>query len=166
MSARAARIAKRERMPAHGSSMFPFVPAGSTLELRARTERAVRVGDIVCYPGPHGEVIAHRVLACDHATHTERVWITRGDALDAMERIPESAIGWVVERVSRGRFGYRTDGLLGRALARIAVRRGLAYRASARAARIAVRARRVRHARRLTSCAAKRGPRSRPRPDR
>ena len=137
---------RRERMPAHGASMFPFVPAGSMLGLRPRGERAVETGDIVCYPGSRGEVVAHRVLArrpafC--ATAQGPVWITRGDALRGEEHVAESAIAWVVDQVEHRGFSYRTDGLIGRLCARIAVRRGALYFACTHLAHLAVRLRRA-----------------------
>lgn len=126
--------------------MFPFVPAGSVLALRPRDERPIAIGDIVCYPARNGEIVAHRVVArapASLATPDRPAWITRGDATAAEECIAESAIAWVVEYVEHRDFRYRTDGAMGRALARVAGRRGALYRACTKLARGALRVRRV-----------------------
>lgn len=134
---------RRECMPAQGGSMFPFVPAGSMLGLRPRDERPIEVGDIVCYPAANGDLVAHRVVACVRerasAGGDEPCWIVRGDAGGTQERIAERAIAWVVDQVEHRGVRYRTDGAIGRALARIAVQRGAPYLACTQFARGALR---------------------------
>lgn len=126
--------------------MFPFVPAGSLLALRPRDERPIAIGDIVCFPAADGEIVAHRTVARAPLTAEnahDPAWITRGDAAGTEEHIAESAIAWVVEHVEHRGVRYRTDGTLGRALARIAVERGRLYLACAKLARGALRIRRA-----------------------
>lgn len=155
----------RDRIVLHadGASMFPFVPTGSELALVRRDERAVTVGDVVCFPNAEGAIVAHRVVACA-ASHADQTcgpsWIVRGDAIGAAELVPDAAIAWIVTHVRRGRVRYRTDGALGVWLARVAVRRGATYRACHRLARVAVWLRRLARGpagRRVTSsCATRR----------
>lgn len=124
----------RETIPATGSSMFPFVPAGSLLSLSDRGSRAVEVGDIVCYPAPSGELVAHRVVAVEVGPNG--AWLTtRGDAVGRAERIEPAAVAWIVDRVDHAWLRYETRGAAGRVFARIAVRRGAAFRVVTRAAR-------------------------------
>lgn len=104
-----------------GSSMFPFVPSGSTLELAALRDEA-RVGDIVAYVGRSG-VIAHRVVAVDRTGAHPRYEL-RGDAQDFSEAVDQQALAYRVTRVTYGRVSYATSGWVGRGLARLAVRRG------------------------------------------
>lgn len=126
----------RETIPTTGSSMFPFVPAGSVLSLSDRRSRSVEVGDIVCYPAPSGELVAHRIVAVEHGPNG--AWLTtRGDAGGRAERIEPDAVAWIVDRVEHSWLRYETRGATGRVLARIAVRRGAAYRVVTSAARLA-----------------------------
>lgn len=107
--------------------MFPFVPAGSVLSLRLQGERPIGLGDIVCYPGRGGELVAHRVIAIEAGARG--TWLTiRGDAVEEQERIELGAVGWLVERVEHRWLRYDTASLAGRTLARVAVRRGGIHR--------------------------------------
>lgn len=126
----------RETILATGSSMFPFVPAGSVLTLRARGERLLELGDIVCYPATTGELVAHRVVAIEYPG--DDAWLTtRGDANGLEDRIEVGAVAWIVERVEHRWLCYDTDGLTGRTFARVARRRGTLYRAARLAGRLA-----------------------------
>ena len=127
-------------LPATGSSMFPFVLAGSVLHLRTRGTRAIRIGDIVCHPDRTGQLVAHRVRSVSNDGN--RTWLTtRGDALEQEERLPSEAIAWVVERVEHRWLRYDTGGLLGRTLSRVAIRHRALHRAATLAARALRRAR-------------------------
>ena len=128
-----------ETLPAAGSSMFPFVPTGSVLHLRSPNERTIRVGDIVCHSDRAGQLVAHRVLAVHDAADGARL-VTRGDALDQLDRVALDAIAWRVARVERGAIGYDTDGLIGRALSHIAIRHRQVHRTTMRTARLLGRA--------------------------
>jgi signal transduction histidine kinase len=116
--------------------MFPFVPSNSLLHVTAPDRSSIRPGDVVCYPGARA-VIAHRVVRVE-AGPTERVFVTRGDAIEGDERVPEHAVGYVVTRVEHRWFAYDLDGWFGRAAASIALQRGLPLRIISRAASIAV----------------------------
>ncbi|HEY2735422.1 MAG TPA: HAMP domain-containing sensor histidine kinase, partial [Polyangiales bacterium] len=114
--------------------MFPFIPSGSSLHLRAGCE-SIAIGDVVAYSLASSEgLIAHRVMriAPDEC-------VVRGDAQTDEEVIARSAIAYVVTRVDHRRFAYDTGGRVGRLLARIALRRGIAFHLLARLARVALR---------------------------
>ena len=85
---------------ARGGSMFPFVPSNSLLHVMAPDRDSIRPGDLVCYPAARS-VIAHRVVRVEGGP-PERVFVTRGDAVGADERVPECAVGYVVTRVEHG----------------------------------------------------------------
>jgi hypothetical protein len=115
--------------------MIPSIPPGSRLDLAAVEGRpdAVGVGEVAVYLGSNGEFVAHRVVAIEHGP-AGRVLVTRGDNQDRCERVPASAVAFRVLRVTRGRISYATAGPVGRALARLAVRGGLPWRAFRRLA--------------------------------
>jgi hypothetical protein len=121
--------------------MFPYVPAGAVLSLRPRSARPIAIGHIVCYPAGTGDLVAHRVVArvSDPSPGgREPVWLVRGDAGGLEEQVAESGIAWVVDEVAHRGVRYRTDGALGRLLARIAVDRGALHRACTHVGRAAV----------------------------
>ncbi len=119
--------------------MFPFVPGNSVLHVQFANREAIEPGDIVCYPGLRGQVIAHRVVRIERGSGTGRTFVIRGDASPAEERVEEHAIAYVVTRVERGIFAYDLDSPIGRVLAAIALRRGPLLWAATRAATAAVR---------------------------
>jgi hypothetical protein len=109
-------------MKAVGSSMFPWIPSGSTLELEPFDAASARAGDILVFIGDAAELVAHRVVAVETAAH-EPVFIMRGDAQEHLDRIAAGAVAYRVTRVSYGGFSYATRGCLGRAVAHFAVPR-------------------------------------------
>jgi len=113
--------------------MFPFVPAGATLQLEPARSVAIRVGDIVCYPGAGGQLVAHRVVG-----FAEGGYRVRGDAQRVSETIPKAAVAHVVVAVEHRGLRYRTRSGLGRLLARLAVAGGPSARALSLLARGAV----------------------------
>lgn len=119
--------------------MFPFVPSNSLLHVTAPDRGSIRPGDVVCYPGARA-VIAHRVVRIE-AGPAGRTFVTRGDAAQGDERVPEHAVGYVVTRVEHGWFAYDLDGWFGRAAAMIALQRGLPLQVVSQAATIAVQVR-------------------------
>src|ERR1043165_2243085 len=96
-----------------GSSMFPFVPSGSTLELAVLRDEA-RVGDIVAYVGPNG-VIAHRVVAVDRGAGMGAPprYELRGDAQSFSEVVEQQALAYRVMRVTYAGVSYATSGWVG-----------------------------------------------------
>jgi hypothetical protein len=115
-------------LTAFGSSMFPFVPSRSTLELAALdgASAQVHVGEILAYVGRAG-VIAHRVIAVERSGSGERYQL-RGDAQDFSESVGREALAYRVTRVSCAGVCYATSGRLGRTLALLALRRGWGFR--------------------------------------
>jgi hypothetical protein len=108
-----------------GSSMFPFVPSGTWLELEAlcgeEPARAqAQVGEIVAYVGRMG-VIAHRVVGVDRSGISP-LYELRGDAQDFSEIVSRDALAYRVTRVSYAGLSYATSGWLGRAAAYLALR--------------------------------------------
>jgi hypothetical protein len=124
-----------------GSSMLPSIPPGSRLHLEPVDggRASIGVGEVVVYLGPGGEFIAHRVVGLERGPDGP-VLVTRGDNQEHCERVPSSAAAFRVVRVTRGRISYATDGPAGRALARLAVRGGLPWRAFRRIATRTLRA--------------------------
>lgn len=121
-----------EPMRAIGSSMFPFVPAGSMLQLAELTGAEIRVGDILVFVGAAG-MVAHRVVAVE-AGAAGPCLLMRGDAQPSAERVPRAALAYRVVRVSFRGLSYATSGPLGRALSQLAVARGPVFRGLAWAA--------------------------------
>ena len=124
-------------MQARGSSMFPFIPSGSVLALRPIQSGAIGVGDIVVYParlapGEPPVLVAHRVVGIEPAG-----FVVRGDAdgCNLEQPLTAAELAFLVTRVSHRGLGYATAGVLGRALARVAVRRGTSWRLAAATAR-------------------------------
>jgi hypothetical protein len=108
-----------------GSSMFPFVPSGSTLELEALCGEAnaaapAQVGEIVAYVGRTG-LIAHRVVGVDRSA-VSPLYELRGDAQRFSEVVSRDALAYRVTRVSYAGVSYATSGWSGRALAHLALR--------------------------------------------
>lgn len=130
---------------ARGASMFPFVPSNSVLRVTMPDRASIRPGDVVCYPVAR-HVVAHRIVRIEVGPEG-RVFVIRGDAGGSAERVPESAIGYVVMRVEHGWFAYDLDGWFGQLAANVALRRGLSLRVATQVATLAVgvraRARRV-----------------------
>ena len=118
-----------DTLPASGSSMFPFVPAGSVLSLVRPGRQAIGIGDVVCYPAPNRGLVAHRVVALEAHPDGTRL-VMRGDAQRTPERIPLDAVAWIVDRVEHRWLRYDTASATGRAFARIAVTHGVALRAA------------------------------------
>jgi signal transduction histidine kinase len=119
--------------------MFPFIPSGSLLSVCESQPGDVHVGDVIAYPTPGRwrALVAHRVVRIEHAADT--TWYTTlGDSQPYEERIAESAVVYVVTRVAHRYFAYQTRGPLGRAFARIAIRRGSSLRAAMLLARTAI----------------------------
>jgi len=130
-----ATVAGATRMRAVGSSMFPCVPSGSVLGLTPVDDLSlVRVGDVLAYVGVTG-VVAHRVVGVETAG-AGLCFVMRGDAqsASAVERVVAGALAYRVTHVSRRGLSYSTSGWFGRALARLAVERGWAFRGLGRAA--------------------------------
>ena len=126
------------QLKARGMSMFPLVWPGARLEIAEIARIEPRIGDIVCFPGTDGQVVAHRLVAIT-GTGAQRRYEIRGDALAQSEWVPASAIAFVVRRVS-GRLGsYHVDSKLGRALAHIAVHQDWRYRTLSAVCRAAAR---------------------------
>jgi signal transduction histidine kinase len=125
--------------------MFPFVPSGSVLALRPAAPAAIAVGDIVVYParlapGEPPALVAHRVVGIDGATLA-----VRGDAVgcSTIQQLTAAELVFVDTRVTYRGVSYGTGGVLGRALARIAARRGLGWRLATSAANVALALRRL-----------------------
>jgi hypothetical protein len=103
-----------------------------------RIEEIAR-GDVVCFPGDRETVVAHRVIGRTGDVES-RLFAIRGDAQEVAEHVPAAAIAYVVTRVEHPLFSYDTRGVLGRCIARFALRHGVATRRAGRVVRAAYRA--------------------------
>ena len=110
--------------PTAGSSMFPAILPGSSLETVEKPPQEITVGDIICYPGENKTVIAHRVIDIEQ-TEGRRTFITRGDAQTTVERIDESAVVAVVVRVVHPLLTYAVHDSVGRRFAKWATDRSI-----------------------------------------
>lgn len=98
----------RVRFRARGTSMEPALRDGDLVSVvRAHPDR-IGVGDVICYEPEPGRLVLHRVVARG-ATY----FVTRGDALGWVERVPFARVLGQVTAVER-------RGRLGRIVARLA----------------------------------------------
>ena len=117
-----------------GTSMLPAIWPGSRLHVRA-ADGAVRCGDVVVYPDHGDKLVAHRVIGIAERDGATTLTVCGDLARDAVE-LPLHAAAYVVERVERGPLGYDTGGPVGRALARLALHNGLAWKGARIGARV------------------------------
>lgn len=119
--------------------MLPSILPGSSLAVRAVGSERPRVGDVVCFPGRSGNVVAHRVVGVEDGVRggDERLLVIRGDAHSVGETVSLSAIAYRVTRVSYGPFGYDCDGALGKMISRVVLRFPRAVAAAGGLARVA-----------------------------
>ncbi len=117
-----------------GRSMSPFILPGSELFVHPVEIAKIRKGDVICYVGQSSGGVAHRVVG---KTRTEKgvALVTRGDAQNVEETVPEEAVLYVVHRVEHSYFSYRTNGVVGRVFARISLGESLSMRATRSAIR-------------------------------
>ena len=95
-----------------GHSMFPTIPSGSALNLESAESKDIGMGEVICYLGADGSIVAHRVIEVSESA--EKFYLTKGDAVPHSAWIPESAILGVVTEVNWHGVRYRTDGMVGR----------------------------------------------------
>ena len=118
--------------------MLPSILPGSEVTAILTDARRVRRGDVIWYPGEHNKMILHRVVRIRE--DEQGIWfVVRGDAQTWSEEIPSSAVACRAVRVKYGPLSYTTDGIVGNAIARLAVRRGMVWRAAIRVARASAR---------------------------
>ena len=103
-----------------GGSMSPFILSGSRLFVEHVEPGCIRVGDVVCFIGDGGQGVTHRVLQIADSSDG-KVLHVRGDAQTQSETVPETAVLYVVKRVSHRRLAYDLDGPLGKLFARISL---------------------------------------------
>jgi len=124
-----------------GSSMLPFVMPGSRLHLRPTAEPGTRPceGDLICYLGAAGRIVAHRLVAIRREGGAPE-YVVKGDAQSWTERVSPEAVLAIVERVEQPLLSYDTDGAVGRAIAQLAVSTPSLLSAAAAVARVTNRA--------------------------
>ena len=76
--------------------MLPFLRDGDLIVVRPAAAAEVGIGDVICYEPPSGGLCLHRVVARE-----KRGFVTRGDALAYVERVPAAAVLGVVTAVER-----------------------------------------------------------------
>jgi hypothetical protein len=96
LAAESLRRGNRLRLRAHGDSMLPFLRDGDVLLVRPAARSEPQVGDVLCYEPPAGGLRLHRVIARE-----KRGFVTRGDALAFVERVPDAAVLGVAVAVQR-----------------------------------------------------------------
>jgi hypothetical protein len=129
------KAVKSEKSGTKGYSMLPTIWPGCELKMHDFDGSLVNPGDVVCYLGSGGRIVAHRVVGVEAVKEDECVLRLRGDAQSEVERVPESAIAYRVCEVRYGPVGYRCEGLFGRAISRVVLRYPWAILMLARAVR-------------------------------
>lgn len=108
--------------------MLPFVLPGSRLHLehKGRDDWSVEEGDIVCFLGSGGRMVAHRVVEIVDGDDGPRYSIA-GDTTGGREMVDPAEIASVVTRVETNLFSYETRRGFGKALARMAIDRSAPF---------------------------------------
>jgi hypothetical protein len=129
---------EEQTFPARGLSMLPAIPPRSEVTVIRADTVGIRPGDVIGYPGMSEGLVLHRVLRTRDDGHGFR-FVVRGDSQVCSEEVPSTAVAYRAIRVKYGPLSYSTDGILGSAVAHLAVRRGVVWSATIRAARASVR---------------------------
>ncbi len=108
--------------------MRPYIPHGSLLDVAPALPTALEPGDVVCFIGLSGRVVAHRISRTAREEGTVLLF-ARGDAEGTEEPVPPETLLYAVKRVTFGRITYRTDGRVGRLLAAASLRLGNGFTA-------------------------------------
>ncbi|MBN2804387.1 MAG: signal peptidase I [Deltaproteobacteria bacterium] len=102
-----------------GNSMRPAILSGAELIFKDNCDRILK-GDVIAFIDEHGSLVAHRVIdITDDGSDT--IYVTKGDASQAIEYLPKSAVIGVVESVKYEFFSYSTKGPAGILFARMAL---------------------------------------------
>ncbi|MDD5305889.1 MAG: hypothetical protein PHU25_01075 [Deltaproteobacteria bacterium] len=110
-----------------GSSMLPTILPGSRLHVAPARPDDLRPGDVACYIGQGSAVVAHRVVSTVGGEGNGTL-VVKGDSQPTPETLPKSAVMYRVLRVENRFISYDTDGMMGRALARMALSDGIAVK--------------------------------------
>jgi hypothetical protein len=101
-----------------GTSMLPFIPPGSRVEVERLPPENVKVGDVVCYIDESAWALTHRVVNVENRADGI-LFRVRGDAQADCREVTSASVVYVVRRVRYGWFSYGCDEGIGQIISRI-----------------------------------------------
>lgn len=110
-----------------GTSMLPFIPPGSRVEVERIPPENVKTGDVVCYIDESAWGLTHRVVNVEKRTEGI-LFQVRGDAQADCREVTSASVVYVVRRVKYGWFSYGCDNGIGHIISRIATSHALPQR--------------------------------------